>query len=73
MSDFVIRRGLQYALAKQAVFAMQVALSMGVIFWAFLAASAEDLRRPIRMQLLTLAIGGVMLLRFAAEKSRVWL
>lgn len=70
---FVIRRGLQYALAKQAVFAMQVALSVGVIFWALLAASAEDLRRPIRMQLLTLAIGGVMLLRFAAEKTRVWI
>ena len=70
---FVIRRGLQYALAKKAVFAMQVALSMAVIFWALLAASEEDLRRPIRMQLLTLAIGGVMLLRFAAERSRVWI
>ncbi len=70
---FVIRRGLQYALAKQAVFAMQVALSMGVLFWALLAASAEDLRRPIQMQLLTLAIGGVMLLRLAADKSRSWI
>lgn len=70
---FVIRRGLQYALATKAIFAVQVGLTSGVIFWALLAASEEDLRKPIRMQMFTLAIIGVLLLRKAAEMARVWI
>ncbi|MBA3975608.1 MAG: hypothetical protein C0504_15480 [Candidatus Solibacter sp.] len=70
---FVIRQGLQYALATRAVFAAQVILTAIVIFAALNAASEEDLRRPMRMQLFALAIIGVLLLRKAAEKARVWI
>ncbi|MBE0659540.1 MAG: SpoIIE family protein phosphatase [Bryobacteraceae bacterium] len=70
---FVIRQGLQYALATRAVFVAQVILTAIVIFAALNAASEEDLRRPMRMQLFALAIVGVLLLRKAAEKARVWI
>lgn len=70
---FVIRQGLQYALATRAVFVTQVVLTAIVIFVALNAASDDDLRRPMRMQLFALAIIGVLLLRKAAEKARVWI
>ncbi|HNY39615.1 MAG TPA: SpoIIE family protein phosphatase [Bryobacteraceae bacterium] len=70
---FVIRQGLQYALATRAIFVVQVLLTGSVIFWATLAVSEEDLRTPIRMQLFSLAIIGVLLLRKAAELARVWI
>lgn len=70
---FVIRQGLQYALATRAVFIAQVVLTAIVIYAALNAASEEDLRRPIRMQLFALAIFGVLLLRKTAEKARVWI
>jgi len=70
---FVIRQGLQYALATKAVFVVQVALTSALIFSTLLAASEEDLRKPIRMQMFTLAIIGVLLLRKAAEMARVWI
>lgn len=70
---FVIRQGLQYALATRAVFVIQVVLTVTVIFVALNAASDDDLRRPMRMQLFAFAIVGVLLLRKAADKARVWI
>lgn len=68
----VVRQGLQYALAKNGVFALQIILSVAVALTALSFASDEGRNRP--QQIIFIA-GGVMfifLIRLLAEKIKIW-
>ena len=67
-----LRQGIQYALATGGVRALQVILSVVVIFVALRMASDPALRRPQQMQMLAFGFLFVMLMRLIAQKLRVW-
>lgn len=68
----VARQGLQYALASRGVFVVQVVLSVVVIFAALDAATGEGVRRVQKLQFLSFALFGVMLLRRFAGRLQAW-
>ncbi len=68
----VIRQGLQYALAKNGVLAIQIALSFVVILIALSFVSDTTTNRPQKMIFIGVGIAFVFLLRLAAGKIRTW-
>jgi sigma-B regulation protein RsbU (phosphoserine phosphatase) len=68
----VVRQGLQYALAKNGVLALQILLSIGVIFTAFSFVSNNETNRPQKLIFISLGVAGVFLIRLLAEKIKAW-
>jgi phosphoserine phosphatase RsbU/P len=68
----VIRQGLQYALARNGVFALQILLSIAVIFTAFSFVSNNETNRPQKITFIALGIAGFFLIRLLADKIRSW-
>jgi phosphoserine phosphatase RsbU/P len=73
----VVRQGLQYALARRGVMALQVGVIAIAIFAASLLAGEDGLNRPRRVQYLATAIGLVVVFVFAirrvADRARAWI
>ncbi|MGI9055123.1 MAG: SpoIIE family protein phosphatase [Pyrinomonadaceae bacterium] len=68
----VVRQGLQYALAKNGVLAVQILLSVAVIFTAFSFVSNNETNRPQKIIFISLGIIGVFLIRLLAAKIKAW-
>ncbi len=68
----VLRQGLQYALAKNGVLALQILLSIAVIFTAFSFVSDNETNRPQKIIFISLGIAGVFLIRLLAAKIKAW-
>lgn len=69
----VIRQGLQYALAKNGVLAVQILLSVAVILTAVSAASDNQSNRPQKITFIALGVMFVFLIRLLAEKIKIWM
>ena len=68
----VIRQGVQYALARQGVVAIQVAAMSAVIFLVATMASSPDVNRPRRITFVAAGITIVLLIRSRALHLRRW-
>ena len=68
----VVRQGLQYALAKNGVLALQIILSIAVVLTAFSFASETTANRPEKITVITLGVIGVFLIRLLADKIKNW-
>lgn len=68
----VVRQGLQYALAKNGVFALQILLSIGVILTAVSFASDNKTNRPQKITFIALGVMFVFLIRMLADKIKAW-
>jgi sigma-B regulation protein RsbU (phosphoserine phosphatase) len=68
----VVRQGLQYALAKNGVLALQILLSVAVIFTAFSFVSDNETNRPQKIIFISLGIIGVFLIRLLAGRIKAW-
>lgn len=68
----VVRQGLQYALAKNGVLAMQVVLSFIVILIAISFVSDAGTNRPQKMTFMAVGITFVFLIRLLAVKIKTW-
>lgn len=68
----VVRQGLQYALARNGLFALQILLSIAVIFTAFSFVSNNETNRPQKIIFISFGIAGVFLIRLLADKIRSW-
>jgi sigma-B regulation protein RsbU (phosphoserine phosphatase) len=68
----VVRQGLQYALAKNGVLALQILLSVAVIFTAFSFVSNNETNRPQKIIFISLGIIGVFLIRLLADRIKAW-
>lgn len=68
----VVRQGLQYALAKNGVLALQFLLSVAVIFTAFSFVSNNETNRPQKIIFISLGIIGFFLIRLLAAKIKAW-
>ncbi len=68
----VVRQGLQYALAKNGVFIVQILLSIAVGLTAFSFASDNTANRPQKITFIALGVVFVFLIRFLADKIKVW-
>ena len=69
----VVRQGLQYALARRGVMALQVAAIAIAIFVASTIAGESGMNRPRRIQYLSLAIIFVFGIRHVADRARAWI
>jgi len=69
----VVRQGLQYALARRGVMALQVAAIAVAIFVASTLAGETGMNRPRRIQYLSLAIIFVFGIRHVADRARAWI
>jgi len=69
----VLRQGLQYALAKNGVLALQVIASFVVIMVAATLATDVSRNRPQKIQVIGLGVAVVFLLRWGAERLRGWM
>lgn len=67
----VLRTGLQYALASNAVKIAQIVISVTLVILA-LRESENDHNRPQRIILVASAVAAVFLLRKGAERARAW-
>ncbi len=68
----VVRQGLQYALAKNGVLALQILLSIVVILTAVSFATGTETNRPQKIIFIAVGIMFVFLIRLLADKIRVW-
>lgn len=68
----VIRQGLQYALAKNGVLAMQIILSVAVILIALSFVSDSTTNRPQKIIFISVGVTFVFLVRLLAGKIRTW-
>jgi len=68
----VIRQGLQYALAKNGVLALQILLSFIVILAAASFVTDAETNRPMKITFIGLGITGVFLIRLLADKIKTW-
>ena len=68
----VIRQGLQYALAKNGVFAIQALLSVAVVLIAFSFVSDPTTNRPQKIIFIAFGVALVFLFRLLAGKIRTW-
>lgn len=68
----VIRQGLQYALAKNGVLALQILLSFIVIMAAASFVTDAGTNRPMKITFIALGITGVFLIRLLADKIKTW-
>ncbi len=68
----VIRQGLQYALAKNGVFAVQIIFSIAVIFTALSFITDSETNRPQKITFIALGVTLVFVIRLVADKIRVW-
>lgn len=68
----VVRQGLQYALAKNGVLALQILLSFGVILTALSFASDNQTNRPQKITFIALGVLFAFLIRLLADKIRIW-
>lgn len=69
----VIRQGLQYALAKNGVLAIQIVLSFVVILTAMSFVSDTGTNRPQKMIFIGVGITLVFLLRLLAMRIKTWI
>ena len=69
----VIRQGLQYALARNGVLAIQIVLSFFVILIALSFVSDSTTNRPRKMIFIGVGIALVFLFRMLAGKIRIWM
>jgi len=69
----VVRQGLQYALARRGVMALQVLLAAVAIFAASTLAGGADVNRPRRIQYLVSALALVLVIRQGAARARSWI
>jgi sigma-B regulation protein RsbU (phosphoserine phosphatase) len=69
----VVRQGLQYALARRGVMALQVAAIAVAIFVASTTAGESGMNRPRRILYLSLAIIFVFGIRHVADRGRAWI
>jgi phosphoserine phosphatase RsbU/P len=69
----VIRQGLQYALAKNGVLAIQILLSFSVILMALSLVSESTANRPQKITFMAVGVTLVFLFRLLAGKIRVWM
>jgi len=67
-----LRQGLQYALAKNGVLALQIIASGVIIFAAAMLATDAGRNRPQKIQAIALGFSAVFLLRLGAERLRAW-
>lgn len=68
----VIRQGLQYALAKNGVFAIQIILSIAVVVTALSFTTNADTNRPQKITFIALGVTLVFVIRMIADKVRIW-
>ncbi|MDQ3042294.1 MAG: SpoIIE family protein phosphatase, partial [Acidobacteriota bacterium] len=68
----VVRQGLQYALAKNGVLALQIFLSIAVVLTALSFASDATTNRPQKIIFISVGVIGVFLIRILAEKIKRW-
>jgi sigma-B regulation protein RsbU (phosphoserine phosphatase) len=69
----VLRQGLQYGLARNGVFAVQVLISGAVVFSAFSLASDPGANRPRRIQFIASGLAVVFLTQVFAARLRVFI
>ncbi|MEP6946410.1 MAG: SpoIIE family protein phosphatase [Acidobacteriota bacterium] len=69
----VVRQGLQYALAKNGVLAIQILLSFSVILIAFSLVSESSANRPQKITFIAVGVTLVFVFRLLAGKIRVWM
>ncbi len=69
----VIRQGLQYALAKNGVFILQIILSIAVGLTAFSFASETTTNRPQKIIFIALGVMSIFLIRLLADKIKTWI
>ncbi len=70
--SIVIRQGLQYALAKNGVLALQICLSIAVIITAFSFVSDSQTNRPQKIMFIAIGVALVFLIRLLADKIKLW-
>lgn len=68
----VVRQGLQYALAKNGVLALQILLSIAVVLTALSFASNNETNRPQKITFIALGVMFVFLIRLLADKIKAW-
>jgi len=68
----VVRQGLQYALAKNGVLALQILLSIAVILTALSFTLDVTTNRPRKIIFIALGIIGFFLIRILAGKIKAW-
>ncbi|HEX8775240.1 MAG TPA: SpoIIE family protein phosphatase [Pyrinomonadaceae bacterium] len=68
----VIRQGMQYALARSGVLALQIALTTGIILGALSLATNPGANRPQRIIPIAFGLTLVILIRRIAERLRAW-
>jgi len=66
----VVRQGVQYALARRGIVALQVLVTSGVMLLAISMAGASDVNRPGRITLIAAGIAVVFLFRNQADRLR---
>jgi sigma-B regulation protein RsbU (phosphoserine phosphatase) len=67
-----IRQGVQYALARNGVRGIQVALSAAAIFFAATLVTNSDVNRPQKITIMAVGVTLVFLLQVIAERLRRW-
>jgi len=68
----VVRQGLQYALARRGVVAIQIVITCLVLSVAFSLANSAGVNRPGRIVLISLGFVSIFWIRRAAARVRVW-
>lgn len=68
----VVRQGLQYALAKNGVLALQIFLSIAIVLTALSFASDTATNRPQKIIFISVGVILVFLIRVLAEKIKRW-
>ena len=69
----VIRQGLQYALARNGVLAIQIVLSFAVVFIALSFVSDATTNRPQKLIFICVGVTLVFLIRLLAGRIKVWM
>jgi phosphoserine phosphatase RsbU/P len=68
----VLRTGLQYVLARRAVRAVQILLSLGVMFGALALATQPGVNRPRTIQFLSLGVMAIFGLQALGARAAAW-
>lgn len=68
----VVRQGLQYALAKNGVLALQIGLSIAVIVTALSFVSDSQTNRPQKIMFMAVGVAIVFVIRLLADKIKSW-
>lgn len=68
----VVRQGLQYALAKNGVLALQIGLSIAVIVTALSFVSDSQTNRPQKIMFIAVGVAVVFLIRLLADRIKSW-